>query len=112
MADFSYSPLCTENPLETKLKSLWKKLQCMVCNSLFPKEAMCIITFILGFVFSPWSWGLAWVIGFLLIYEVFFACVSEMKSPHWDLEYRVALIMIYLLGWILGRIFIGYQNPL
>lgn len=98
--------------LSIKLNKLWKKIQLLVCNSAFPIQAQYAITFILGFVLSPWSWGIFWVIGFLLIYEIFFACASEMKLPHWKMEHRMGLIVIYLVGWILGRIFIGYQNPL
>ena len=97
--------------IHNKLEILWRKIQKITCISGFPFCAEIIITFILGFVFSPWSKGIAWVIGLLLIYEIFFACAYEIKHP-WNLENRILLLLVYILAWILGRIFAGINPPI
>lgn len=98
--------------LETRLRNLWIKIKKITCITGVPVTAQYITVFIIGFVFAPWSMSLFWVLGFLILWEIFIACTTEMKSPHWNLADRVGLVATYIVAWYLGRIFIGDKNPL
>ena len=66
----------------------------------------------LGILFSPWSWGFLYFIGFLLLYEVITAYFTWCQAPYWNMMTRLGVIAASLLGFILGRILVGYNNPL
>jgi hypothetical protein len=62
-----------------------------------------ILSFILGFVFGPWHYGIAW----LLIYNVIFWLIDYLisRSRHncWNWEGRIGIFFTSLLGFIVSR---------
>jgi hypothetical protein len=84
----------------------------LFCNEANNDLAQLISSFCLGVLFSPWSWGLVYYIAFLLIYEILSAYYTWCQLPYWRLSTRLGVIAASLLGFILGRILVGYNNPL
>jgi hypothetical protein len=60
---------------------------------------------ILGFLFSGISWGLLYVIIFLIIWEFLYFGYLSCNNKTWDLNQRIVVILAALLGYIMGAIF-------
>lgn len=82
------------------------------CNTSNNDLAQLIASFCLGVLFSPWSWGLQWFIAFLIVYEILAIYFTRCDSLYWKANIRIGVVAASLLGFILGRILVGYNNPL
>jgi hypothetical protein len=67
----------------------------------FTPTAQVILSFAVGVLLSPWSWGLIFYILFLVVYEI----VYYFFTDNWDEYSRMAVIVYAILGWIIGREF-------
>ena len=84
----------------------------MFRNSRYNEFSLLIISFCSGVLFSPWSWGFLYYIVFLVLYEIITAYMTWCQPPYWCPSTRIGIVASSLLGFIVGRIIIGYDNPL
>lgn len=82
------------------------------CNTSNNDFVQLIGAFCTGVLFSPWSWGLRWFVAFLIVYEVLAIYFTRCDSLYWKFSTRIGVVCASLLGFILGRILVGYDNPL
>jgi len=59
--------------------------------------------FFSGFLFSTWSWGILYLISFLIIYEIFYYFYCNHYVKHWDFPMRIGLACGALMGFLIGR---------
>lgn len=64
-----------------------------------------ITTFSLGVLFSPWSYGIFYLLLFIIMYEVVFFYYTGPYNPYWNPEVRGGVILAAILGFIVGRVF-------
>ncbi len=60
-----------------------------------------LISFSMGVLLSPISFGLFWFLLFLIIYEVIYYCL--VHKAFWDSNTRACVVIYSILGWIVGR---------
>lgn len=73
--------------------------------------AQIISAFGFGIILSPWSMGIFFLIGWTIVYEIFIGFFLKFKSPYWYLPARIAVVLYSFMGWILGRIVVGFRHP-
>lgn len=64
-----------------------------------------LMSFLTGLLFSGVSFGLIYVIIFLIIWEVFYFGYLDVNNRDWLLDERVTVILAALLGFLVGRFF-------
>jgi hypothetical protein len=62
-------------------------------------------SFIGGFLFSGISWGIIYVILFLIVYEFLYFIYKHANHDCYPMEDRIGLVVAALLGYVLGAIF-------
>lgn len=62
-----------------------------------------IFSFGFGLMFGAISLGFFWLMVFIAIYEVFYAFITEGKSPYWVAYVRINVELLCVIGWMLGR---------
>lgn len=87
-------------------------LDTMFRNPRYNEFSQQIIAFCLGVLFSPWSWGFIYYLAFLILYEIVTAYMTWCQPPYWCLSSRIGIVAASLLGFIVGRIIVGYEHPL
>ncbi len=80
-------------------------------NKHYTELAQLIVSFCLGVLFSPWTFGPLFYIVFILVYEIICGYVYQFKSPFWNFSTRIGIIFSSLFGFLVGRILIGYDDP-
>lgn len=90
-----------------------KLLKYFFNNPNYTPMAQVFVSLIFGLLLSPWSYGLFFLIIFLIVYEFLY----YLYSPYHNLFVRTGVIMSCLLGFIIGRtlsqdeiILIGINN--
>lgn len=78
------------------------------CN--YTELMQLIVSFSLGIIFSPFSYGFIYVILYLIIYEIFYAIFTRLQYPYWRLTFRIANVAASIYGWIIGRTLAGWCN--
>ena len=65
-----------------------------------------------GFLFATWSWGILYLILFLIIWEIGFYiyCYSFEKLDNYSLTIRIGIIAGAIMGFLLGRGITGTDN--
>ena len=72
-------------------------------NSTFTIQAA--FFFASGVLFGPISYGIFWFLLFIIAYElVYWYFVGSCAIVKWSCEQRMALELIALTGWIVGRV--------
>jgi len=66
-----------------------------------------ILSFMIGVIFSPWSRGLLYYLIFTFILEAYHYTTDILWCP----LHRVGLFLSGLLGFIVGRLLVGYHYP-
>ena len=56
-----------------------------------------------GFLFSTWSWGIVYIIIFLIVYEIGYYIFCNYNSKKYDLMIRIGIIAGAFMGFLLGR---------
>lgn len=61
--------------------------------------------FFSGFLFSAWSWGILYVLSFLIIYEIgyYVYCSATKKLDKYSILIRIGLVAGGLMGFLIGR---------
>lgn len=67
--------------------------------------AVVLISFMTGLLFSAVSWGLIYVLLFLIIWEILYYGYLNANDRAWGFDHRITVIMAALLGFLLGRFF-------
>ena len=76
------------------------KLNCEIYNNPNYTILMALIT---GILFSAISWGIIYVILFLIIWEILYYGYLNVNNKEWDFLFRVTVILAALLGFLYGR---------
>lgn len=71
-----------------------------------------VSAFAVGVIFSPWSRALLLFITLLVVYELLYFYSTSFSLPYWRLEGRAAILMASILGFILGRTLVGFDDPI
>lgn len=71
-----------------------------------------IVSFTFGLIFSPWNQGLLYFIIFLILYEGFIFYVTRYDWSQQRLFVRTGIICTSILGFIVGRYVVGFDDPL
>jgi hypothetical protein len=69
-----------------------------------------LIAFCLGVIFSPFSYGFALFIFYLVVYELLYAIFTGVCYPYWAPLFRLAVVAASIYGWIIGRTVAGWTN--
>jgi hypothetical protein len=70
-----------------------------------------ITAFTFGLAFGAVSFGLLWLLIFLVIYEFLWILLTRAQYPYWRLYVRILVNILSIIGWCLGRwIYLGL-NP-
>ena len=64
-----------------------------------------LLSFLTGLLFSSISWGIVYVILFLVIWEVIYFGYLDANNRPWIMDDRLLIILAAFLGFIAGRIF-------
>lgn len=70
-----------------------------------------IFSFTFGLAFGAVSLGLAWMIAFIIGYEILYMALTQGEYPYWRLYVRIVVNLISLIGWSLGRWIYLNINP-
>lgn len=81
------------------------KIKKCLYNPEFPEISQVIVSFTLGFCLAAWSKPLFITVGVLILYELAFVWACDEK--HWRFENRLLVVLVYIYGYMLGRLFIG-----
>lgn len=80
-------------------------------NSGYTAIAQAVVGFALGIIFSPYSWGFVFYVGFLIVFEVFtYAFTRGDPAYYGDLRSRLFVILASISGFILGRFLYNFGN--
>ena len=63
-----------------------------------------------GILFSTWSWGIVYLILFLLIYEIFYCIYCQYNSKKFDIGMRIGLFCGAFMGFLIGRSITGMDD--
>lgn len=63
--------------------------------------------FALGMIFSPFSKGLFYLVLFIILFEIFLLWFCYNRNENYPPHKRILLVVIYIVGFIIGRIVIG-----
>lgn len=80
-------------------------------NPQYTQLMQVIIAFALGVIFSPFSYGFLFFLLYLVVYELAYLFFTRGCCPYWGFLFRGAVIGASILGWLLGRIVLGWRNP-
>ena len=83
------------------------KLNCDINND--PNYTV-LMSLIVGILFSGISWGLVYVILFLILWEILYFGYLDSNGKVWNLNSRVTIILAALLGFIYGRALLGEDD--
>lgn len=61
-----------------------------------------LMSLIVGFLFAGISWGIIYVIIFLILWEIAYYAYLDCNDKKWNLETRITIILAALLGFLLG----------
>ncbi len=60
--------------------------------------------FFSGFLFSTWSWGILYLLSFLIIWELgYYIYCYNFKENEYDLMIRIGIFAGSLMGFLMGR---------
>ena len=59
--------------------------------------------FFSGFLFAGWSWGIVYIIMFILFYEIGYYFYCSYKNKTWDPIIRLGMAAGALMGFLIGR---------
>jgi hypothetical protein len=62
------------------------------------------ISFILGFLFAPFSWGISYTLYFVIIFEVYVFLITANYPPQVKGIDRVLINLFFFVGWFISRI--------
>lgn len=69
----------------------------------YTKEYQLIGSLCLGILFGPYSWGLFYLLLFIIIYELIIFILTKGNPKYWNHEVRAGIIMASIFGWLIGR---------
>lgn len=67
--------------------------------------AIVLMSFLSGILFSGISWGLIYVILFLILWEILYFGYISANGRLWDMDYRITVFMAAVLGYLAGAFF-------
>ena len=67
--------------------------------------AFVLMGFLSGVLFSGVSWGIVYVILFLIISEILYFGYVSANGRLWDIDLRITVLMAALLGYLAGAFF-------
>lgn len=70
-----------------------------------------ISSFVFGLILSPWSISLVNIVIFIVIVEVLWIVFTGLDSRYYNPITRLAVLVSYFAGFLIGRILAGYINP-
>lgn len=76
-------------------------------NDDYIPPAQMIVSFTLGLVFSPWGWGVFWLVAYSAAYEIIYYILVAGDRRYWQLETRIGALLSTFLGWVVGRTIVG-----
>jgi hypothetical protein len=78
-----------------------EKLNCEIYNDPNYTILMALLT---GILFSGISWGIIYVIIFLILWEIAYYAYLNVNEKYWDFLFRVTVILAAFLGFLYGSI--------
>lgn len=63
-----------------------------------------------GVLFSTWSWGIVYLILFILLYEFFYCIYCQYSNKKFDIGMRIGLVAGAFMGFLIGRSITGNDN--
>ena len=67
-------------------------------------EYQMFFSFLLGFLFAPFSWGLSYTLYFVIIFEIYVFLITANYPPQVKCMDRVLINLFFFLGWFISRI--------
>lgn len=87
--------------------SSWLRRMCK--NEKITELDLTLFSFLTGVLFGPFCKGLLYLIGFIVIYEIFFYIFSHGMNPYYTPLGRAAVICAAVFGYIGSRTFFNKQ---
>ena len=60
-------------------------------------------SFFSGFLFATWSWGIVYLLIFLIIYEIGYFIYQQQKDQEYDWVIRLGIVAGAIMGFLIGR---------
>lgn len=70
-----------------------------------------ISSFVFGLILSPWSISLVTIVLFIVIIELLWIAFTALDPRYYNPITRLAVLVSYFAGFLIGRILAGYINP-
>ena len=67
-------------------------------------------SFFSGILFSTWSWGLAYLLVGLIIYEIGYYMYCRYQNYQHNLQIRIGILAGAIMGFLIGRSITGTEN--
>lgn len=68
-----------------------------------------LISFFVGFIFGPWSWGIIWLLLYFIVYWLVDYIISRNRPNCWNTVGRAGIFFASLLGFIVSRTLYGVK---
>ena len=80
------------------------------CGILHDAKYTALMSFIFGFLFAGISFGLVYVIIFIVVTEFLYFGYLDVNDRYYNFDDRTLIIITGLLGFLLGRFFLGQDD--
>ncbi len=97
------TPSPSPSSTSTSPNMIKKYGQKFFCSDSSTELNQIVFSFAIGLLFGPISWGLAYFIAFIIIYEIIVFYITSGLSPKWRFLARLGINAAAILGWIIGR---------
>lgn len=82
-----------------------------IANPEYNLNTQLLMGFCIGLIFSPWSYGWLFFVIFLIVWELLYGIATKWHPSRWNLYERLLVLAVSLLGWVIGRMLVGYNQP-
>ena len=70
-----------------------------------------VLSFAVGLLFAPWSFGFLYLLIFIIVYEIIYACYHKDFSTN-NFMIRLGIVVASIFGFIVGRAILQDSDPL
>lgn len=91
-----------EGPIRFSDNKIVAVIQAYFLNIRYTELLQVIVGFAVGLIFGPFSFGLIYLLGFIILYEIIYYVVARNQCC-WSFPGRVAVEFATILGWLVGR---------
>ena len=81
-------------------------------NPNYTQLVQIVVSFVFGLILAPYGYGFIYFLIYLLAYEFVYLLATQGCNPYWGPVFRLGAVSASILGFLIGRIILGWKNPL